>query len=185
MPRLRSTSPTCSSGASVRVDLYTDAGVKDGVATWATVAVVEGRDPVEHSGRLRDETGCSSTAELRAIANALHRMLATKMIGRGDEVRLYTDSYHAVHRLKGFYRKRPGSSMAKATLVILKIAEVHGIMLSPHHIPSHKPDSFSRHAPFNNRCDKLCRKARGEPPPVKVTPARKAHVRARALAGKP
>lgn len=168
-----------------RVALYTDAGVKNDVATWATIIVPEDGKPVERSGRLRDATNCSSTAELRAIANALHSMIRGELIARGSTVTLYTDSFHAVSRLKGVYRKRPESGMAKAATVVLKLAEVHGIDLRPVHIPGHKPDGFSPHAPFNNRCDKLCRAARETlvgPPPVKRTKASKALAAARRLA---
>jgi len=148
-------------GVFVRVDLYTDAGIKDRVATWATVAIIpDAAGPIEASGRLRADTHCSSTAELRAIANALHKLLRNGDIRRGDEVRVLTDSRSAVERISGRVVKRPESTMAKAALVIAKIVEVHGIAVSAVWIPGHKPDGHSPHARWNNRCDALCRAAR-------------------------
>lgn len=168
----------------MNVDLYTDAGVTmDQVGTWATIIVVPGEDPVERSGRLRERTNCSATAELRAIANALHFMIRKGTIKRGYRVRILTDSAHAVHRLTGVYKRRPKSTMAAAAEVVLKIAADNGITIKPVHIPGHKPDDFSPHAPFNNRCDKLCRQARKLPEVVKPTKARKALTAAKRLSG--
>jgi ribonuclease HI len=172
----------------VRVDLYTDAGIKDRVATWATVAIVpEAAGPIEASGRLRADTHCTATAELRAIANALHKMITRGDIRRGDEVRVLTDSRAAVERISGRQTKRPQSMMANAVLVIRKAVEVHGITVSAVWIPGHKPDSHSPHARWNNRCDALCRAARQVPAPAKKpagpSKARKALDMARKLSG--
>lgn len=165
----------------MRVDLYTDAGIKDRVATWATVAIIpEAAGPIEASGRLRADTHCSATAELRAIANALHKLLRAGDIRRGDEVRVLTDSKAAVERISGRQTKRPESTMARAVVVIAKIGEVHGIKVSAVWIPGHKPDDHSPHARWNNRCDALCRAARSMPRPSK---ARKAFEIARRLSG--
>lgn len=165
----------------MRVDLYTDAGIKDGVATWATVAVGERlAEPVEASGRLRSDTFCTATAELRSIANALHRMIRRGDVRPGDEVRVLTDNRHAVDRLEGRLTRRPHSTMAKAAAVILSLSEAHGVALSAAWVPGHKPDDHSPHARWNNRCDALCRAARKMPRPSK---ARKALEAARRLAG--
>lgn len=166
----------------IRVDLYTDAGIKDRVATWATVAVIPGAAPIEASGRLRADTHCSATAELRAIANALHGLIRRGLVHRGDEVRVLSDSRHAVDRIAGRLKGKPEGPPAKATLVILRLAEVHGIAVSSAWVPGHKPDNHSHHAPFNNRCDALCRAARTLPRPSK---ARKALDAARRLSGGP
>ena len=143
-----------------KILLYTDAGIKDGVATWATVAILPDGSEVEASGRLRDPTICSTTAELRAIANALHKAVARGDLRRGYSVHVFTDSKAAVNRIDGTSFRRPESSMAKANLVILRLASVHGFRIKATWIPGHKPDSFSPHAPFNNRCDRLCKEAR-------------------------
>lgn len=167
----------------MKISLYTDAGIAYGVATWATVVVVEGRDPVEAYGRLRDATGCSATAELRAVANALHKMIRRGELATGDVVRIYTDSASAVGRINGKHTKRPNSSMARATIVIHQLARVHGLSIKAQWVPGHKPDSHSEHAPWNNRCDALCRLARDMPAPPRISKARMALAAARRLAG--
>lgn len=151
----------------VKVDLYTDAGVGStkatrGLATWALVAIEVGAtEPLfETSGVLRDKTRCSGTAELRAIANALHKLHRLGHVERGSEVRIYTDSHGAVERIEGRSTKRPQSPMAKATLVIHKLAEVHGIELRATWIKGHRNANADEHAKWNNRCDWLCRKER-------------------------
>lgn len=152
--------------------LYTDAGIKDRVATWATVAIVPGiTDPIEASGRLRADTHCSATAELRAIANAVHKLIRRGIVERGDEVRVFTDSRSAVERIERRQVKRPESTMAKATVVIHKLAEVHGVTIRAEWVRGHQPDGASRHAPWNNRCDELCRIARDKPRPTKARKA--------------
>lgn len=163
--------------------LYTDAGVKDCVATWATVALREGEvEPLfEASGKMRDQTRCSATAELRAIANALHKLVRLGHIERGGSVQIYTDNVEAVRRITKVSRGRPGSSMAAATLVIRKIGAVHGFGVHAKWVPGHKPDNHSPHARWNNRCDALCRAARDIPRP---TAARKALDIARKLEGR-
>jgi len=163
------------------VDLYTDAGIKDGVATWATVAIVPGAvDPFEASGRLRADTNCSATAELRAVANAIHRLVRRGEVHAGDEVHVRTDSRSAVERIMRRQVKRPESTMARATVVIHKLAEVHGLTISATWVPGHRPDASSPHARWNNRCDALCRAARAMPRPTK---ARKALNTAKRLSG--
>ncbi len=165
----------------MRVDLYTDAGLKSGIGTWATVAVAAHLgEPIEASGRLRADLRCTATAELRAIANALHRMIRRGDLVRGDEVRVLTDSKSAVERIMGRVNGRPESTMAKATVVIHALAKVHEIDVRAVWIPSHKPDDFSPHARWNNRCDALCRAARMLPAPTK---ARRALEAARRLEG--
>lgn len=165
----------------MRVDLYTDAGVKNRVATWATVAIVPGQPPIEASGRLRSDTHCTATAELRAIANALHKLITRGDVHAGDEVRILSDSRHAVDRIAGRLTGRPEGHPAKATIVIHKLAQAHGIAIASAWVPAHKPDGHSPHARWNNRCDALCRAARALPRPSK---ARRALDVARKLAGK-
>lgn len=150
----------------MKVDLYTDAGVKDNVATWATVAIIPGQAaPIEASGQMREPLDCPSTAELRAIANALHSLLRAGHISRGCEVRVYTDSLHAVQRISGAVTRKPKSTMAAALTVITKIAATHGITVSAQWVKGHQRlDSDCPHAPHNRRCDVLCRIARGEIP---------------------
>lgn len=170
--------------ASIRVNLYTDAGIKDGFATWATVAVFPDGEPYEASGRLRDLTNCTATAELRAIANALHRLIRRGELRRGDSVFVYSDSRAAVDRIAGRMVKRPESSMAKATKVIRRIVDENGLRLQSRWVPGHKPDDHSVHAPYNNRCDRLCREARDLPVGVRVGKARRALETARRLSGR-
>jgi len=152
----------------MRVDLYTDAGVRsDGLATWATVAIVEGQEkPIEAFGRLRAGTNCSATAECRAIANALHRLAVAGHLPPGCVVRIYSDSRHAVDRIEGRLKRRPESGMAKAVAVILALRDKRALSLRAFWVPGHKPDDHSPHAKWNNRCDVLCREARKLPPPA-------------------
>lgn len=151
------------------IRLYTDAGVRRGLATWATVAVIPGREPIEASGVMREALKCSTTAEIRAIANALHKLAKDGAIKRGDVVEIFSDSESAVHRINGKVKGRTSKTPATSTATILKIAAENGITISARHIPGHKPATFSEHAPFNNRCDKLVRAARDavEPPTKK------------------
>lgn len=143
------------------VRLYTDAGIRNGVATWGIVALLpEGGEPIEAKGRFRQSTGCSTTAELRAIANALHRLARLGHLPPGSAVRVMTDSRHAVDRLTGRMTVRPQSPAAVAAEVVLRIARDRGLSLKVGWVPGHKPDSHSEHAPWNNRADRLCREAR-------------------------
>lgn len=164
----------------MRVDLYTDAGVWKGIATWATVIVKDGTVVRESSGRLRADVKCSATAEIRAIANALHRMLRAGEISPGDEVHVYSDNQNAAFRISGGWKHKPESGPAKAAAVAFSIAEQHGITLKGHWVKGHRPDGASKHAKHNNRCDALCREARGLPRPSK---ARKALGIAKRLTG--
>lgn len=164
----------------MKVDLYTDAGVRNGLATWATVIVKDGVVVRESCGRMRADLKCSSTAEIRAIANALHRMLRAGEISPGDEVHIYSDNQHAVYRITGGWKHKPESAPAKAAAVALSLAEAHGLTLKGHWIKGHRPDGSSKHAKHNNRCDALCREARALPKPSK---ARKALAIAKRLAG--
>jgi ribonuclease HI len=162
------------------IRLYTDAGIKDGVATWATVAIVEGQLPIELSGRLRDDLRCSATAECRAIANALHQLVRAGHAPAGTTVRVYSDSRHAVDRINMTYTRKQHSSAAKAVAVVHRIKDDRRIGVDAQWIPGHKPDDHSEHARWNNRCDALCRAARTLPRP---SPARKALTIAKRLAG--
>lgn len=156
------------------IRLYTDAGVRYGVGTWATVIVRDDREPVEAYGRLRESLKCSATAELRAIANALHKMVAKGELATGDRLDIFTDSVAAVQWANGAVTKRKQSKMANASKVIRSIAKTHGLTIRAHWVRGHQPDSASEHAPFNNRCDELCRLARDlpEPAPLKSRAAR-------------
>jgi len=168
----------------VKVDLYTDAGVdqRTFAAQWATVAIVEGvAEPIEAFGRLRADTNCSATAECRAIGNALYSLARAGHLPSGAIVRVYSDSRHAVDRIEGRLKGRPDSTMASAVSVIRAFVEKLGINLRAFWIPGHKDDSHSPHARWNNRCDALCRQARGLPRP---SPARKALLAARRLEGR-
>lgn len=176
----------------MRVDLYTDAGVSTskatrGLATWALVALVSGSsDPLfEASGTLRDKTPNSTVAELRAIANALHKLQRLGHIERGMTVRVFTDCMAAVERIEGRSTGRPKSPMAAATTAIHKFAEVHGFNVRATWIKGHRPDDADEHARWNNRCDKLCRVARSikvddrPTPPADAQPVAKVKTKAR------
>lgn len=145
----------------MNVELYTDAGLKDGLATWATVARIPGVEAsVEASGVMRDKTKCSTTAEARAVANALHKLARLGVIERGATVTVYTDSQSVVERIEGRGFRKPQSPSARAVAAVHAIAVDIGVTIKAVWIRGHQADRHSRHAPWNNRCDALCRAAR-------------------------
>lgn len=162
------------------VDLYTDAGLKNGVGTWAFVLVVPGVEPIEASGRFRkDGLACAITAELRTIANALHRLKRSGYVVSGTEVRVITDCKHAVERIKGQSFKRTTPRMAEALAAIE--AQAVGLVLIPQWVKGHQPEnSTDPRAVWNRRCDALATKARALPRP---TTARRHHSIAKKLMG--
>jgi ribonuclease HI len=171
--------------AALTVRLYTDAGLKDGVGSWAFVIVVPDIDRIEGSGLFRSELQCTATAEARAVANALHRLIRSGYAPAGTSIDLYCDHRVVVERIEGRCTTRPGSPAAKAVVVIRKMAEVHGLKIKARWIKGHRPDDAGGHARNNNRCDQLCREARKlPPPPPSPSKARRALMRARALEGR-
>lgn len=152
----------------MRVHLYTDAGVKDGLATWGCVAVVDGVATFEASGRMRGETADSTLAELRAAANALHKVIRAGIVQRGDSVWLICDSAWTVGLVRG--KVSPGGAHpkraaarrhAEALAVVHKVASDSGLILTARGVKGHQPlKSKCPHAPHNRRCDQLCREAR-------------------------
>jgi len=179
----------------VRVDLYTDAGVKDRVATWGAVCAPPGRGHVERSGRMRDNLADTTAAELRAMANGLHAMIRAGVIERGDEVVIRCDNFRAVDVVNGAHvppktRERHGIAVRKLKAMAIEA----GIVLIAKRVNGHQPiTSEDPHAPFNRRADALCRAAReGAQPkprkimvaPPKVSAARKALAVARKLEGR-
>jgi ribonuclease HI len=165
-----------------RVELYTDAGIKEGAGTWATVIVREGFEPVEDSGVLRGRFGSSTAVEVAAIANAIHVARKRGMVERGDVVTVRTDNTNAVARIMRTASERAirkGDPMiTRATEAALALAEAAGITLLAEWVKGHQPlKSTDPHAPFNRRCDVLCRQARAADP-VKRAAARKVYGRA-------
>jgi len=157
----------------VRVDLYTDAGVKDRVATWGAVCAPPGRDRVEKCGRMRDSLADTTAAELRAMTNGLHAMIRAGVIERGDDVRIYCDNLRAVAVVNGApvpnkTRERHGIAVAK----LAELAHEAGITVCAKNVKGHQPlNSKDPHAPFNRRADELCTHARKGKPAPKPKPA--------------
>lgn len=153
-----------------RVLLYTDAGVRmmDQLATWGAVVVLPepGTVPWEASGRLRDATLDTTAAELRAMANGLHRAIAAGVIIRGDHVTLVCDNTFAVGLVKRSVKPRlhrAGLRQREALTALDKLARracLHA--LTARGVKGHQPEtSTDPHAVHNRRCDQLCHEARG------------------------
>jgi len=168
----------------VKVNLYTDAGVRNGVATWGAVCAPKGRERVERCGRMREDLKDTTAAELRAMADGLHSMLRAGVIQRGDEVKLFCDNQDAVAKLNGAtpMKREKQARHRDAVGKVLDMAALAGVKVKGAHVKGHqKLTSTCPHAPFNRRADELCTLARqGEPPkPRRIVTAAPAVSRAR------
>lgn len=145
------------------VKLYTDAGIRHGVATWAVVGVVDGVVAFESSGKLKADRpdNDSTAAELQAIANALHRAVRAGVVTKGGRVQLICDNQRAVAIMA---RKACGRVKERHRVVAdaaFAIAAKHGIAIKSSGVKGHQRlESKCPHAPFNRRADQLCREAR-------------------------
>lgn len=158
----------------MKVDLYTDAGVKDGLATWGAVCSPTGRGLVERCGRMRDDLADTTAAELRAMANGLHSMIRAGVIEREDCVRLICDNVRAVAVVNGANIKlgRKRDRRRGAIEKLRELADAAGIALKAAFVKGHQRiSSEDPHAPFNRRADELCTQARKDKSPPKPKPA--------------
>jgi ribonuclease HI len=152
------------------VELFTDAGVRFGLASWAVVILrKDGRGGiVEASGLLRGEAD-SYVAEARAIANGLHKARLEKLIGRGESVVVRCDNLGVVDRWRGRvsrtnapFLKKPRPDLVEAFAVIRREVGRLGCSLELRHVKGHSSiASGDRCSIMNARADFLCSRELG------------------------
>lgn len=160
------------------LQLFTDAGIAKGIATWACVLVADDVAIFEHAGQFRADITDSTEAELKAVANGLHRCIVAGLVKTGDRVRVITDNARAAGIIRGprkiYMRQangRPINGKSRKARVrhqeawdaIMRLADRHGLSMMADGVKGHQgPTSTDPKAKHNNRCDELCRIARGE-----------------------
>lgn len=153
------------------VELYTDAGVRGTVASWAVVIVRrDGRAGiVEASGLLRGEAD-SYVAEARAIANGLHKARLEGLIARGESVVVRCDNLGVVDRWRGrpsktgrpSFLKKPRPDLVEAFAVVRREVGRLGCSLELRHVKGHVDlSSGDRCSVMNARADALCSRELG------------------------
>jgi hypothetical protein len=145
------------------VEIYTDAGNRNGVGSWACYALrKDGRGgEFERSGPLRGFLDNSESCETRAIANALHAVFLAGYIDAGDLVVIRSDNMGAVQRIndRTFARKPAKRHIWEAADYARKLAKKGKFELHCRHVKGHQPlTSSDIHAEGNRRVDKLCSK---------------------------
>lgn len=153
------------------VELFTDAGVRGCVASWAVVILRrDGRGGiVEASGLLRGEAD-SYVAEARAIANGLHKARLEGLIGRNERVVVRCDNLGVVDRWRGRrthtgaeFRKKPRPDLLEAFAVVKREAARLGCRLELRHVKAHVDlAAGDRCSIMNARADALCSRELGK-----------------------
>jgi len=142
----------------VIVELFSDAGRKEGRGAWGAVVVRPGAEPLEASGAFRDRLHCSTLAELRGIANALHAALKAGLVQAGDEVVVRCDNRSTgiwIERRVRRAGRRP--ELAEASRVVRDLAHKAGVTIRYRWVAGHQPaDSRDPEAIHNRRADALC-----------------------------
>jgi ribonuclease HI len=164
---------------------------KTKAAGWGAWVKRDDRVSEAFGGSFRDTMPNSTDAELCALANALHRALARRMIEPGDVVMLQSDSLGALVRIRstipatfdnpargglavGVSRKATGRDVAQAAADRIKaLADGANLTLVTRHVRGHQ-EGGGRHW-VNETCDQIAkagmRKARDAllaPPPARL-----------------
>lgn len=155
------------------VRVYTDASIYHGVGAWGCVILRPDHEPREHAGKLRGRFDSSTAVEAAAMANALHRAAADRMIEAGEVVEVYCDNQHVVNRVCAARGIQPWKDSADAAITravdfVIETEHRLGITLRVRWVKGHQRlDSTDPHALYNRRCDQLCGSARkGIAPPA-------------------
>lgn len=147
-------------GAQTPLLIYTDASFdgKSRTGSWGAV-VRKGQHEIHLQGLFRLTCYDSTTAELQAIGNAIHK--ARDLAAPGELIVIYSDCQPAVHALSGRGRFRPSREQLVATLkAVQAICDQSGCRFKFHWIKGHQPQTITTpHATGNRMADKLARQA--------------------------
>jgi ribonuclease HI len=170
----------------VKVLLYTDASVMQGVGAWGVVALRVGMRPLQHAAIMRDPTKSSTHTEIRAVANGLHLAMKSGHIQPGDEVELRCDCQSVVGILNGAaFTKRVTAKRAASREQLQQAAQVvrdmlakRGCTMTAVWIKGHASEANGDHGLQNRWCDMNARRvAKAEVKKREATKTREAAAR--------
>ncbi len=137
--------------------IFADASVclKTGAAGWGAWVKRDGGVSQVFGGSFRNTMVFSTEAELAAIANAIHRALAWRLIIAGDVVMVQSDSAEALARIRQFTaagdnpavgglrvgpsRRPPRRPLVREAVERIKVlAEQHRLTLVVRHVRGHQ-----------------------------------------------
>lgn len=139
------------------VTMFTDASVFDrtGTAAWALWAKSE-RGTIRAAGLIQGSCRCSNTAEFKAIANGLHKLVASDIFCDGDRVLVTSDSVTALSLVvpprRNALHKRVGNVIA----VIDELVAKHQLTLLTRHVKAHSGRGQPR-LWVHDQCDRTAR----------------------------
>lgn len=146
--------PDRSGGSFV---LFTDASHyhHSGAGAWAGILTRDEKDIAAASGALRDNARSSTAAEMRAVANALHRFIVDKALPPRAHVCVVCDNVTIPRRLND--RKASKTKLVQDALaVIWALAQRHGLTISGQWVKGHQPQGQGGfHGDMNRQCDKM------------------------------
>ena len=127
---------------SRELQVYTDGSSKDEVGSWAYLIVQNGKLIAENSGRIRQ--GNSNVMEFQAAIEAL------SALPENSKARVYSDSSILVQAMKALEQPPAFRTEIEA---LLELSQKHSIQWQ--WIKGHNGNRY------NERCDELCKLARG------------------------
>lgn len=143
--------------------IYTDASHAEGSGSWGAVITGQGIETTEHGGAFKGGSPCSSTAEMRGVANALHIAVAAGHLRRGTVAVVFCDNQSVVELItrKGVdmaRMKRRTPELARALQHVR--AALHDIRaeVTFQWVKGHQSVAKAdEHAHFNHRADRLAK----------------------------
>lgn len=137
--------------------LYTDASHyhASGAGAWAAILTQGEQEIAAASGPLRSDAKSSTGAEMRAVANAMHRFIVDKALPPRSHVCVVCDNVTIPRRLNDG-RDSKTKLVQEALSVIRALAARHGLSLSGQWIKGHQPiGKGGFHADMNRKCDQM------------------------------
>jgi ribonuclease HI len=130
-------------------------------ASWCPITRVGGygcwinagsRGSKSHQAMLNGFSGCAGTAEMKAIANALHHSMASGLVLSGDHVLIQSDCVGAIEAFNG---RRSTIKVEEKEVAewFRKFTVKHGIGISFKHVKGHTNKSEARFV-SNQICDR-------------------------------
>lgn len=148
------------SGPEPALTIYADASFDGNSRTGSWGAVIrKGHNEILMSGQFKLDCRDSTTAELQAIGNAIHR--ACGMAKAGAWVEVYSDCEAAVNALRGLTKFRQSRTHLRDALAMVQaMTDRTGWNVKFHWVKGHQPEGVTcPHVRGNRLADGLARDA--------------------------
>ncbi|WP_375188471.1 RNase H family protein [Sphingobium yanoikuyae] len=146
--------PARSGGSFV---LFTDASHyhHSGAGAWAAILTCEEREVAAASGALRGNAKSSTAAEMRAVANALHRFIVDKALPPRAHVCVVCDNTTIPNRLND--RKNSKTKAVQDAIdVIRALCQRHALTISGQWVKGHQRiGQGGFYGDMNRKCDQM------------------------------